>query len=1634
MQENTSDLKEQNTIDAGTYEVLKQRLNKSSDELQNRMDSLNEVRKETFGNIPTTLLKTEKISTENNCIPRDMMAVGELFIFGYNVHIGLKSEVELSDVFSVYKFDNEHHTFHEQPLSLIDDTRFLEDFKQLYKYYKHTTFAKFVVIGPHLYFKFHTAKDGGAIKAFKFLIDGDSLNYVDNRSDHEIRFPDQHDFDWIRATRDSHKEGKYPHISIMDKVFVETIGGDLTIKVEDNTDTGEGIYAETVEQKEQSLDDAEIHYAHLGNLIILKIRPYLEETTRYFVYNQKLIEVHRIDSIKDACVLLPDDQGIIFSHGYYLQNGTLKIYDNELGDMRFEQRNTSPNGEDYMYVFYCSDTGDYVLLSYNRITQSVDAPIVCSGFSFFRNGEMVYFKTDHEPKKHHSIQLWQTPFVHPDYETNVQSDSYLFKIGNKEIVRAMAECNDLLKLLQKEEAYDAVYQDIAKKSNEISDSYFWIGHEETFNLKAVLNDIHEHALVAIEEFEKVKRVRKNTSAAMEKVFSAAEDLSNSIKRKPFKEIGAFVDTLSKLRTLKGEAIQLKELRYVDLEEVEEVEKNLNEQNEVVSKKCVTFLLGKEALTPYKKRVAEQESKIASLKKVSEIDKTDEENGKIAIDLELLIEIVSNLKIEDATQTTAIIDSVSDIYAELNKVKVSLKQKRKTLYGTEAKAEFAAQLRLIGQSIINYLDLSNTPQSCEENMTKLMVQLEELEGKFPDFDEFLPEIASKREEVYQAFENKKLQLVEKRNKKANSLFSAAERILKSIGHKVKGFTEVKDINAYFASDLMVSKVSDTIAQLKELDDAVKADDLQSRLNSTKEEAIRQLKDKQDLFVGGENIIQFGKHQFSVNIQALDIGLVNRDNELYYHLSGTNFFEKMELPIDQFSPEILTQELVSENHQVYRGEYLAYQYFQHLKEKNGLGKAMEQTMNELGEEIRSFMSVRYQEGYQKGVHDSDALVIFTILLEIGFKAGLLKFSPIARACGMLFWEVLADDIRKEAFMHRIIGQASIKKHFPEHIGQQTLIEDIVTEMKPTFNGMFEARTMFEAASYLIEELPLKKGYVSSKKGADLLTDFKKSLKSKKSEKEFSQVVESLRETPLVCYQMILDWLQAYTQASGSQEEIVATEIDYLSEVAAFLLTESFKKDRVINIGTDENITGLIGEHVKIRNGAYHLNFHQFMEELGNFCEETVPAFHAFQDFKKDKIEAFREEIRLNEFKPRVLGSFVRNQLIDEVYLPLIGDNLAKQIGTAGKNKRTDLMGMLLLVSPPGYGKTTLMEYIANRIGLIFMKINGPAIGHKVDSLDPKEAGNTGAEEELKKLNLAFEMGDNVMIYLDDIQHCNPEFLQKFISLCDGQRKIEGVFKGRPKTYDLRGKRVCVVMAGNPYTESGEKFRIPDMLANRADTYNLGDIIGSSDRQFKMSYVENALTSNPVLKKLANKSRTDIHQVIIYTETKNRELLDFESNIPADELNEYSNIIEKMLYIRDIILKVNMRYIESAAQSDEYRTEPPFKLQGSYRNMNKLVEKVMPVMNEEEVKSLLLSHYENEVQTLTSDAEANLLAFKEIMAVLNQTQQNRWKEIKEIFNKQQRKKGYGTNNQMLTLIEKLEDFSQSLKGIKQAIEKGG
>jgi hypothetical protein len=288
------------------------------------------------------------------------------------------------------------------------------------------------------------------------------------------------------------------------------------------------------------------------------------------------------------------------------------------------------------------------------------------------------------------------------------------------------------------------------------------------------------------------------------------------------------------------------------------------------------------------------------------------------------------------------------------------------------------------------------------------------------------------------------------------------------------------------------------------------------------------------------------------------------------------------------------------------------------------------------------------------------------------------------------------------------------------------------------------------------------------------------------------------------------------------------------------------------------------------------------------------------------------------------------------------------------------------------------------------------------------------------------------VDDIQHCNPEFLQKFISLCDGQRKIEGVWHGQPRTYDLRGRKIVVVMAGNPYTESGQKFKIPDMLANRADTYNLGDIIGGSAEWFKASYLENAVTSNAALAPLGNKSQKDIRAFVRMASGGDKDAAGFEGSYSSQEVEEILSVMKKLVAIREVVLRVNLEYIHSAAQADEFRTEPPFRLQGSYRNMNRLAEKIVSIMNDDEVQALIVDHYRSESQTLTTGAEANFLKFKELIGTQSVEEKARWEDIKRTFKRNQVTRGADGGDAMSRVVAQLAAFSHGMEGIQQALEK--
>lgn len=1609
MQE-TIETQQHNSLDSGAYEIIRKRLLTQKDILTDHLQQLNDARKDIFNSTSFALKANQRISTENNCEARGIIALDNICIFGYNVHFGLRTEIKLEDVFSIYTFEENH--FIPQSLDLIADQNFTTDYQNLYKYYRDSIFSKFRMTENYLYMVFQTSKNPDDLKAFKWLKKDSKLIYQDDRSIHEVKLAPQHEFTWIKTTLEDRRLGKYPHVSILEKVFIEATNGDITFKIENNTESGKGIYAEKVTNIDQQLDDAEYYYADLGNLIAIRIKPY-QEDFRAYIFNLRTKEVLNLNTLNQSAILLPENQGIIFSNGYYLQNGTYKVFEQQNNEFSFFRKMASPNGEDYLYIFNNKETNTYILMSYNIIQQSVETPIVCNGFTIFQDGSLIYFRTEAEATRHHQVQIWDTPYMAFLKENTEKKDDPLYKVGNKQIVQAMADSQEVIQLINKEDSYEGLYEEILKKTGAVLDSYFWINDPSLKNLGQPLIEIKQVANTAIDEFVKVQSQRKFATEQLEQAEQKLEQLTFQINSTTIEKLDQLVHQLSDTRKLQGEIIDIKNVKYIDLLKVETIQTKVTAINEQLSAKTIAYLLRDEALISYEKKVEEQKYKVAEITKAFDAKVIEEANTDISAELELLIDILNSLKIEDATQTTTIIEKISLIFSSLNEVRAQLTRKLSSLRSNEAVAEFSAQLTLLEQSVTNYLELSTSAEKVDEYYTKIVVQLEEIESKFSEFDDFALKIADKRDEIIKAFNIRREQIVEQINKRTSSLEQIGLRVLKNIENKSKTFSSREDILSFYASDLMVDKIRQLVTELKSLNDVSKAENLENLIKKSQEDALRVLRDKAELYVDGTNIIALGKNKFAVNQQVLNLTMLRRNDELYYHLTGTSFYQKVKNKDILQYQDIWDQELISENRSVYRAEYLAYKTF--------LASKLEHNFNAESYIIKA-VEQHYSENYVKGVHNHDALLIYNALQEMDSNLDLLRFPPTLRAIAQLFWNELPEE--KKAKQKALIQTThSVLKSFPGSKRYQSVLDEITAAFK-NWEPVLDLSTVKgeDISLFLFETFTKYEKFVLSDSADHLRQDFIRVLESKKAWKSLQEDLINDQFTVIDRFLLTSNWIHAFIDEDIEYEKYRK----YTEETAVSIL---FSKDKYeLLFGRDEmDIGDLKGNHEVLQDGNLYISYHQFMDKLALFSNVSVARYTAYNQLKEHISKSYEKELKINELEPKVLTSFVRNKLINEVYFPLIGNNLAKQLGTAGDNKRTARMGMLLLISPPGYGKTTLMEYLAKTMGLHFVKINGPTIGHSITSIDPTEAKTSGEREELKKINLSFEMADNVMLYLDDIQHLNPEFLQKFISLADGQRKIDGIFDGESKTYDLRGKRFCIVMAGNPYTESGSKFQIPDMLANRADVYNLGDVIGDTEHLFKLSLIENAAIENSSLEKIASKSFQDFYALIDHVETKTEQIPDLEGNYLKQDIDDFTAVLRHILKIRNVVVKVNQNYIQSAAMQDAYRTEPAFKMQGSYRNMSKLVAQVVPIMNDKEIDSLLLAHYEGESQTLTSDTESNLLKLKELAGLITESENQRWEEIKEIFRKNNKHGGLGKDDKVFA---QLLEFNENLEGIIGAI----
>jgi hypothetical protein len=247
-------------------------------------------------------------------------------VLGYQVHLGLKSTTSVADVFAELRFVD--GTFQTTERTLFTGAGFEKDFSELFQYYKDARLLQLLRRDTHVLAAFQTGQRISDVRVLRWALSKDhtSCTYVDNRGSADYVSPPSHDFVWIRTTRDNHVQGSHPHVNIVDTVFVESIHGDVTIKIENNTTSGAGVLSDPVKDPHQGMDDAEISYADLDTVILLKVRPYRENEFRYYVYNKLTHEAVRIDAIGQSCQQLPEGHGFIFPGGYYLANGEHKIF------------------------------------------------------------------------------------------------------------------------------------------------------------------------------------------------------------------------------------------------------------------------------------------------------------------------------------------------------------------------------------------------------------------------------------------------------------------------------------------------------------------------------------------------------------------------------------------------------------------------------------------------------------------------------------------------------------------------------------------------------------------------------------------------------------------------------------------------------------------------------------------------------------------------------------------------------------------------------------------------------------------------------------------------------------------------------------------------------------------------------------------------------------------------------------------------------------------------------------------------------------------------------------------------------------------------------------------------------------
>ncbi|SEG29352.1 ATPase family associated with various cellular activities (AAA) [Actinacidiphila yanglinensis] len=1615
------------------YQVLRTRLSGVARELARRAEALNAARQEVFGSTELRLAGAARLRTARPALPADIAAVGPYLLFAANP-ADVEDVGDVADVFRAHRADRLDGDLangappkrdlaegdagpggDRGPAGLLDDPGFVRDFRELYRYYRQTRVVRVRAGENRVLAVFRTGAAAGDVKVLGWRIGRDGRCAYEGASREEPAEPPE-TVRWSAVGREAYVPGRHPHIALAGPdggtLTLDTTGGALTLR------TGGAVHEEPVDDALQSLADAEVGSAGAGPLVLLRVRPYREAAARYFAVNTRTEQVERIDALGQVCLRLPDDQGVVFPGGYVLATGGTRTFDlaglsgptgpagpagagdraEPAGDagaqaagsaevttsrLEFERAVRSADGEDVLYVFHAPADGRRLLLPYNLIRKEAAAPLHVQGSALYEDGTLITLRPAEggEPGRVHTLQRWHTPFLSDTYAAaRPVGDGPLARIGNPDLVRAVSDALSVARAALAPEPAAAVYEALGAAAERVLDRHHWLADPAAQDLAGPLTEVRDTARQVLAEYARVRESTARAAEAAGEVEARITALGRRVRGEAAATADEWVTRLTELRRTQGRLATLREMRHADRGRLDALDTLLARELAEASARAAGHFADPGAFDGYRQRVADVAAQVPQAATAAATEPLAATLNELAEGLATVTGTAGTLEIADATVRTRILATSADVLGAVNHARALLAARRRELLAAETGAEFAAQSALLAQSIGAALDAAGTPEACEEQLGRLLVQIENLATRFAADEERLAALDARREEVRDTFAARKQALTDERAQRAQRLTGSAARLLDGIRRRAGALGSADEIHTYFASDPLATEHRRIAAELTDLGDPARAAELGAALAAARQAAVRDLRDRLDLYEDGGAAIRLGRHRFAVNTQPLDLALVPHADGLAFTVTGTDYLVPVTDPSFAATRAFWSRPLASESPDLSRAEFLAGGLLLDMLAAGGPVT----DADEVRGTVRAAVAARASEGYERGVHDHDAALLLTALAERALYAGTLRYPAATRAGALLFWTYAAEPASRSAWTARARSLSRARSAFGG-AGAGRALDALAAEIGSAAREFLVAAGLGEltgptgriaapsvddmlVGEYLVAELAAgRDGFAIGPGARAAVARLTGALGGPDAVpyKELGADLDALggaRDGGLAArWQLARAWLGPFAGEGPGQADTGDTAD--LVEAAAGLVCGAGTVRYAVDAEVQLTVRGLLAAHPRAVDGAMTLRLDELLARVRRFAAEEVPAHQAYQRHRTAVVAAERARLALDGYRARPPAGFVRNRLLDEVYLPLVGDSLDKQFGPAG--------GLLMLLSPPGYGKTSLVEYVASSLGLALVAVSGPALGNGTTSLDPDRAPDAAARRELEKVRLALEMGSNVLLYLDDIQHASTEFLQKFIPLCDAQRRIEGP----GGAYDLRGKRFAVCMAGNPYTESGALFRVPDMLANRADVWNLGDVLDGRQDLFALSYVENALTANPVLAPLAARDRADL-DLLVRLAAENpadpaARAADLAHPYSEAERTEVLAVLRHLLRARDTLLAVNAAYIASAtgAASGAAGTGEPFLLQGSYRSMNRIAGRITATMNAAEAEAVITDHYRAEAQTLAHGAQASL-----------------------------------------------------------------